>query len=127
MKGAVSPVLKTKDNGARAKTALPTETFLNYNKLRARGISNHVIKVKNSVDIIKVFFTQIIASISCDTLKHIIRVSGKQSTTAPETVTTRKKELASPPPPPPFHPWASLNFVGLVFLGSIFILFSALR
>ena len=52
MKGAVSRVLKTEDSKAWEQTALPTETFLNYNKLRARGISNHVIKVKNSVDII---------------------------------------------------------------------------
>ena len=33
-------------------TALPTETFLNYNQLRARGIADHAIKIKNSVDII---------------------------------------------------------------------------
>ena len=52
MKGAVSPVLKTGDSKASEKTALPTETFLNYNKLRARGFFNRVIKVKNSVDII---------------------------------------------------------------------------
>ena len=54
-KGAVSPALKTKDSEAWAKTALPTETFLNENKLRARGISNHVIKVKNSVELSKYF------------------------------------------------------------------------
>ena len=52
MKGTVFPVLKTEDSEAWAKTALPTEIFLNYNKLRARGISNHVIKVKNSVEYI---------------------------------------------------------------------------
>ena len=53
-----------------------------------------MIKVKNSVDYILVFFTQITASISCDTLKHIIGVSGKQSTTAPETVTEHKNDFA---------------------------------
>ena len=40
MKGAVSPVLKTEDSEAWEKTALPTETLLNYNKLRAREIFN---------------------------------------------------------------------------------------
>ena len=58
---------------------------------------NHVIEDKNSVDIILVFFTQITASISRDTLKHIIGVSRKQSTPAPETVTVRKNDFASPP------------------------------
>ena len=53
-----------------------------------------MIKVKNSVDYIQVFFTQITASISSDTLKHIIGVSGKQSTPAPETVTVRKNNFA---------------------------------
>ena len=53
-----------------------------------------MIKVKNSVDYIEVFFTQITASISCDTLKHIIGVFGKQSTPAPETVTVRKNDFA---------------------------------
>ena len=45
-------MLKIEDGEAWEKTALPTETFLNYNKSRARGISNHEIKVKNSVDYI---------------------------------------------------------------------------
>ena len=53
-----------------------------------------MIKVKNSVDYIKVFFIQITASISRDTLKHIIGVSGKQSTPAPETVTVHKNDFA---------------------------------
>ena len=44
--------MKTEESEAWAKTALPTETFLNYHKLRARGTSNHVNMVKNSVDII---------------------------------------------------------------------------
>ena len=48
----VSPVLNSEDSEAWEQTALPTETFLNYNKLRARGISDHAIKLKNSVDII---------------------------------------------------------------------------
>ena len=52
MKGTVFPALKTEDSKAWAKTALPTKTFLNYNKFRAREISYHVIEVKNSVDII---------------------------------------------------------------------------
>ena len=38
MKGAVFPVLKSEDSEAWEQTALPTETFLFYNKLRARGI-----------------------------------------------------------------------------------------
>ena len=83
MKGAVSPVLKTEDSKAWEQTAFPTETFLNYTNVCARGISNHVIKVKNSVDIIQVFFTQITASITWYSLKHIIGVFGKQSTPAP--------------------------------------------
>ena len=33
-------------------------------------------------------------SISCDTLKHIIGVSGKQSTLAAETVVVRKNDFA---------------------------------
>ena len=48
----VSPVLNSEDSEAWEQTALPTETFLNYNKLRATGISDHVIKLKTSVDII---------------------------------------------------------------------------
>ena len=52
MKGAVFSVLKTEDSEAWKKIALPSKTFQIYNKLRARGISNHVIKVNNSVDII---------------------------------------------------------------------------
>ena len=52
--------------------------------------------VKNSVDIIQAFFTQITASISSDTLKHIIGVNGKRSTPAPETVTVRKNNFALP-------------------------------
>ena len=83
MKGAVSPVLKTEDSKAWEKTALPTETFLNYSKLCARRISHHVIKVKNRVDIIQVFFTQITASISWYILKHMIGVFRKKSTPAP--------------------------------------------
>ena len=31
---------------------------------------------------------------SCDTLKHIIGVSGKRNTPAPETVTVRKNDFA---------------------------------
>ena len=46
----------------RKQTALPTETFLRWDELRARGIPNHAIKVKNSVDIVQAFFTQITAS-----------------------------------------------------------------
>ena len=123
MKGAVYPVLKTDDSKAWEKNALPTETFLNYNKLCAKGISNHVIKVKNSVDIVQVFFTKITASISWYTIKHVIGMSRKQSTPAPETVTVRKNDFAFPPPVPPLGLFKS--FVGLVFLDSIFILFSA--
>ena len=54
MKGQypVSPVCKSEDSEAREQTALPTETFLNYNKLRAREFPDHAIKIKNSVDII---------------------------------------------------------------------------
>ena len=52
MKGAVFLVQKSKDSKAWEHTALPTETFLNSNKLRARGIPDHAIKIKNSVDII---------------------------------------------------------------------------
>ena len=54
MKGAVSsiPCLESEDSEALEQTALPIETFLNYNKLRARGIPDHPIKIKNSVDII---------------------------------------------------------------------------
>ena len=52
MKRAVFPVKKSEDSEAREQTALHTETFLNYNKLRARGIPDHAIKIKNSVDII---------------------------------------------------------------------------
>ena len=48
----VSPVWKSEDSEAWEQTVLPTETFLNYNKLRARGIPDHAIKIKNSVDII---------------------------------------------------------------------------
>ena len=46
------PVLPVLNSEAWEQTALPTETFLNYNKLRARGIPDHAIKLKNSVDII---------------------------------------------------------------------------
>ena len=48
----VSPVLNSEDSEAWEQTALLTEAFLNYNKLRARGIPDHAIKLKNSVDII---------------------------------------------------------------------------
>ena len=47
------------------------------------------------------------ASISSDTLKHIIGVCGKRSTPAPETVAVRKNNFATPSP---FRAWASLNF-----------------
>ena len=54
MKGAVSPitVLKSEDSAAWENTALPTEAILSENEWRARGISDHAIKVKNSVDIV---------------------------------------------------------------------------
>ena len=51
-RSSISPVMNSEDSEALAKTALPTETFLNYNKLRARGIPDHAIKLNNSVDII---------------------------------------------------------------------------
>ena len=72
MKGAVSPitVLKSEDIGAWEKTALPNEAFLNWNKLREKGIPTYVITVKNGVDIIYAFFTR-----------------------APETVAVRKNNL----------------------------------
>ena len=118
MKGAVPPVLKSEDSEAWEKTVLNTETFLNYNKLRARGSCDHAIKVNNSIDIIWVFFTQITESKSSHTFKHIIGVSGKRSSTAPETVTVRKNNFA-------FSPVSPLGFVkssvGLVFLGTIFV------
>ena len=72
-----------------------TKTFLSQNKLRTREISNHAIKVENGVDV-SAFFTQIIASISSVTLKHIIGVCGKQNTSAPETVMVCKNNFASP-------------------------------
>ena len=52
-------------------------------------------------------------------------VSGKRSTPAPETVAVRKNNLATPLPVP--LPGLFKSFVGLVFLGSIFILFLADR
>ena len=66
--------------------------------------------VKNSVDITKAFFIPITVSISSDTLKDIIGVSGKLSTPVPETVTVRKNNFAYPPPPP--HPLLFKCFVG---------------
>ena len=57
------------------------------------------------------------ASISSDTLKHLIGVYGKRSTPAPETVTVRKNSFG-PTSVPPLGLLKS--FVGLVFLGSIF-------
>ena len=48
----VFPVLNNEDSEAWEQTALPTETFLNYNKLCARRIPDHAIERKNSVDII---------------------------------------------------------------------------
>ena len=65
-----------------------------------RGIPDHAIKVKNSVDVFRAFFTRIAASISSDTLKHTIRMSEKRSIPAPETVTVRKNNFASPAPVP---------------------------
>ena len=65
-----------------------------------------------------VFFTQITASISRDTLKHIIGISGKQSTKAPETVTVRKNDFASPPRSAP----GSLN-LSLVWSSLVVFLF----
>ena len=64
--------------------------------------------VKNSVDIVQAFFTQTTASISSDTLKHIIGMSEKRSTPAPETVTVRKNYFVSPPVPPLLLVWSSL-------------------
>ena len=121
----VPPVLNSENSEAWEQTALSTETFLKYNKLRARRIPDHAIKLKNSVDIISAFFTQITASISSDTLKHIIGLSGNRSTPAPETVAVRKNNFAIPLPVPPLGLFKS--FVGLVFLASIFILFLAFR
>ena len=100
--------MKTVKHENSEQTALPTETFLNYNKLRARRIPDHAIELKSSVDIIEAFFTQITASISSDTLKHITGVSGKRSTPAPEIVARRKNNFAIPSP---FRPWASLNLL----------------
>ena len=52
------------------------------------------------------------ASISSDTLKHIIGVSGKRNTSAPETVTVRKNNFASPfrfaPGPLQIFRWSGL-------------------
>ena len=56
-------------------------------------------------------------------LKHIIGRSEKRSTPAPETVSLRKNNFPSPPVPPL---GLLQSFVGLVFLGSIFILLLAL-
>ena len=74
----------------------------------------------------KAFFTQITESLSSDALKHIIGMSKKRSTPAPETVTVRKNNFVSPPPPvSPLGLFKS--FVDLIFLGSIYSLFLALR
>ena len=59
---------------------------------------DHAIMVKNSVDIVKAFFTHITASTSSHTFKHIIGMSEKRSTSAPETVTVRKNNFACPFP-----------------------------
>ena len=62
---------------------------------------------------------------SSDTLKHIIGVSGKRSTPAPQTVTVRKNNFASPLSVPPLGLFKS--FVSLIIFGSIFSLFLELR
>ena len=69
--------------------------------------------MKNSVNIISVFFTKITASISSDTLKlkHIIGVFGTRSAPAPDTGVVRKNNFASSPFPPAFRPWASSNLL----------------
>ena len=67
------------------------------------------------------FFTQITASISSDTFKHIIGVSGKRRIPAPEAVTPtvgKNNFAASPVPPQGLYKF----FVGSVFLGRFFYL-----
>ena len=65
--------------------------------------------VKNSVHIVQAFFTHITASQSSHTFKHIIGMSEKRSTPAPETVTVRKNKFACPLPS--FRPLASSNLL----------------
>ena len=83
------------------------------------------LKSKIASVLSKAFFTQITASLSSDALEHIIGMSEKRSTPAPETVAVRKNNFVSPPSVSPLGLFKS--FVGLIFLGSIYILFLALR